>query len=604
MDRVFYNKMLQGAADILQQHIADVGREFAEGFMISHNPDTGPKVQGLTNYLITQMRRLNGRDTFVSDQQFYDVMFNYIKEVFNAWKIDMQRQQGGGFGMTGGNPGYGFSGGTPSIGRSTAHLSGGSLGGGLSGSTPSINGVRDIDAVRAEQARAAAAPPPVAAASFTAPSATQGFGMTSYVDHPLDKFQGKPVNLSKASEQLNWLGNTTTDRSIMLMRRWAHTAPEMPYIQMGQALARVYYDNELDVIKNIFKVVPKEFTSGLFCLEVFYNHITVLDMPTKDFASARDALTHAIREHNPKFDDTLNVYAVVMDVMNQMYKGPAKVFSAYLLEAVNRALWGSFGIKQSPKSRITFDDLEDLEVVLTTFKHPIMDAPNAPTILKETVNVALYNAILGFSEVMFTDPEFPLLDEMKASPAFPYSMAGVYADKAMIPESSSPLAATFTELMHQTYLKQKTVIRSIRSVVLTNILGQTLRTVQDTPTPIEPGVTDLLRKFAITYSSDAFSDTSVTYMYNNSIKPAVNQEKAWDSYVEDPEEYSTKESEQVSQLKEPSIPVDRTLFAIQYKVDPSQYLAAFKVCSVFDADEHSQPLQLSKAHIDNLHLTQ
>jgi len=96
-DAQFYTQKILPAADyVLRNNMNTLGQHFANEFMSEHDLNNGanPNVQRnasqLFNWVAQNAQRLNNGNLTVNDQQLFDIVGAYIKNVFDVWQRQMQ----------------------------------------------------------------------------------------------------------------------------------------------------------------------------------------------------------------------------------------------------------------------------------------------------------------------------------------------------------------------------------------------------------------------------------------------------------------------------------------------------------------------------------
>lgn len=599
-DTNIYNTYFDAAYQILQNNVNSFGQQFCQEFVTAHDIRTGNRysqnsVQQMYNSVTQYIQRItNGAPSF-DTQTLFNVMGEYLKHTFSEWQRSMaQRQNTGGFGGGGFSRPAGFSSPSGGFGQPSG------FGGGGFGQPRQTAGSHFIDS------GVATPPPPSQQSSFTnsAPVAANTNPiqeikiMPNVSPNPLDDLHGQTIDLNTKAAAPNWGNTEPHDSSIAMMAKTTiKSADQKVFINAYDGFEMTYFDNPMDVVRDFFRVAPDQFVAEHFVFRIFYNHVECINIPTLDFLEARK-----------KFIDSLNsnsgasVYSTVRSILDKMMHGPSMALADYLVKHINRHLKLSFGMAELPQLRISFGAIEDLDDLLgTTFNHKLLEVPGARDQIISLVNNAILNALTCYSDVMFTEENGRDIDIIRSSKVFPHSIANVYPSKDVIPSSGSPEAEKFFELMQVNELSSHTYVRSIRSVIVTNILGQAvLNTISDKPTLISSQIAAVLGTHTLNHHTRLSNEPQCRY-YDTDVYATAEED--YREYINNPEKYSLDRLNKVVDFNEPTLPVDQTVFCIQYKTSPKDYLVALDLCTVMNKPSDRPYTLLSKKNIVDLKIT-
>lgn len=592
-DHNVYGAILNAAFNILRNNGQQIPRQFAEGFMFDHDTKNGHQSQRnaaqLFDFVTREAQRLNnGQATIRDDQQLFGIVGLYVEDIFRRWAAT---QQGGGLG--GGMGGFrqsnmGFGGGS-SLGGGGGLFNRG--GGGMGFGQPSRTGPGShlmddvIEPAGSRQQQVQPQAQPVAqnsSLSFTSSTPKkEDVVMTQFSYNPLDDIPESGLDFAQVPEPVNWGIGKPNDNSIVMMGRHSLKTKDDRYvIRVCDGFERIYFNDPMDVAKDFFRIVPDFFLAESFIFRVFYNHVEEIDIPTKDFLDVRNKFVAAIDR-----DRERPVYNILMSIIDQMLHGPRKALVNYLVKHINRALALSCGMSANPATRISFTQIEDLEELLgTNFQHKLLEVPNARIMIAKIVNNAILNALTGCSDALFASSNANEIDVIKNSPVFPYSMPEVYPNKAAIPASGSPQAKKFFDQLHAHQLNHKTYVRSLRSVIFTNVLGQkVLPIVGDKPTLVNGQIAALFNQYNLPHLMQIRTNESQCSYYDETGQTGGGAEAEYAQFLEDPERYMNDETKRFIEREAPELPVDQTIFAIQFKKSPTEYLAALDLATTMDS---------------------
>ena len=425
--------------------------------------------------------------------------------------------------------------------------------------------------------------------------------MTSYTANPLDETYTKPVDLSSGRGQLNWGPIPGRDRGIVFLQGSIIKSPdERLVINRHDGFARIWTDSELDVVDLFFRECPDRYLAETFVFQLFYNHVEELAVSTAEFKSVRDEFLVAIEKNRD-----ISTYTTIITILDKLPHGPRMVMARYLVEHINRALRRAVGMEANPAMRIKFNQIEDLEELLgPNIDIPLLKIPGARTNITRAVNTAVFNALTGYSDVLFADQETFDPAIIKTSPVFPFSMDNVYPTKAIIPDKDSKLFPRFFEAMQKHQLSGKTFVRSIRSVIITNILGQqALSEITDKPKAIGGQIPALLNSYLPNFFGMPSRVRSECSEYDEFSATGEGDGADYEVYLENPSKYEAVETDKLSGSGIPSLPVDQSVFAIQYKKSPYDYLQPLDLLSTMDGSTGATRTILVRKEVTAIHPT-
>jgi hypothetical protein len=599
-DQGMYNKLYQAANDILMRNQQQLGVEFCRGFMDSHNLRAGQQAQQnaqtFFNYVLGLCQQQNGDTTIRNQEQLFQFVGVYIQ--FVGQRVSAASQQTRPIGSTFGNTGFGNTGGAfggGGFGQTTGAFGGGGFG---QGPMSSYSGEEILSTTPKPQAQPAATVATASPLSFD--NATSNMVMsTKMTDNPLDSVDESGAEFSVVEAPPTWESGQPKDRRIVLSAREdLKTSNRQHQIGRYNAFHQLVLDNPMDVVKDFFAIVPDELLGSNFIFKINYHHLDVINVPTQDFVDVRERCVSAIA-HDPNAP----LHKTVLSVLETMQRGPWKAMTSYLLERVNRALYLSARLAKDPHRFIKlgeFDDIEDL--LSSTFTHAVTNEPDGRHKLERIVGTAIWNALVMNTDAMFTGSSIPTA-AMQVSPAFPFSMEGVYPNKFSIPMETEALAETFISNMHTHQLNHKTYVLSKRAVTITNVLGKNvLPQLAGKPTVFTNSVASVLSTVAIPFSElnlreKQASSIGAVLPYLSSDAPSDQLE----SYYANPQEDTRQEINNFARKRADLFPVDHFIFAVQYGMKPEEFLTSLDVFTTIDSLGKSQAM-LAKKDVSTLHV--
>lgn len=596
IDPNFYNSILQ-----MSQHVAldntprEFAQRFANDFVAMHHPNdprSAQNVSALYNHTISQYNHFQNGQGPISPNDLAKYIFPYIEREFRSWYQQVSAR-GPGVGMTPGGYG-GYSGG----GYSGGSVSGGYVAPGRVSHTPGSHLSDDHTPSPAPAPTQQTAAP----ATTTAGPVTGAFTVspsTTFTNNPLDVLMNEKIRFNTVKAEANWgtdgVAQPKDDSIVIMDHRVIQSQDDKFSIERFHGFKRAYFNDPLDVAKDFFHIVPDTVLAVPFIFRMFYNHVEEIDISTESFLHVRDEFLAKLNRPGR----APSVYNVLKEVLNSLNYGATRAVSKYLTRQINRALFLACRRSERPEEYIEFEQIEDLEELLgSSFQNPILNVPNGRSAIVRLVNTAILNSFAGMTDVMFKRLTVRDVEIVKSSPVFPDEMAGIYPNKTIIPSGSMEEAVAFFAEFKEKRLNTKTYVRQIRSVIFTNILGQSvLSTLQDQPQAYSGEVPGLLNAFALDFFSEFDSNPDGLEMYDFGVSSDSVKEE-YDAYLRDPETYVSDERTKFSDRAIPELPVDQTIFAIQYKKDPKQYMQPVDLCITLDGDPGDGQTYLAKAKVD------
>jgi hypothetical protein len=352
---------------------------------------------------------------------------------------------------------------------------------------------------------------------------------------------------------------------------------------------RVRHGSPMSVINHFFKVIPDTFQANSFIARVFYTNIERLNVPSEimfDLVKRFDeGFGIDAPDHSP--------YDRIRKLLDRVPSGACRELSKYLVGHINRALFATFATEDRPTARIQFSSLDDLEQLLgIECKLPIIETDSARWFVRDLVNASITNALVGHARVMFKPENVPHFDRLKFSDVLPDEIPGVYPYRGMIPAESSADYAAFVSRFRERELENVTYIQSLRSVLITNILGNALSGIGTKPTHVAGQVPEMLLKYRIDWLKNISA--------NQALGTLDPEEKVplYDAAADDETSYWKKVASVYNPIKfDEAVPLDQTLFSVQYKTRPEDYIAAFNICTTMKG---TSTLYLSKTHFPSI----
>lgn len=609
-DESFYNTLMNIAYEYLKNNQQRYGQEFSELFISNHDLANGPQThnhaRNLYDYVQRAMQHLNG-SLQATNQQMFEIIAKYVEEIAVAVSNNQQRQRqmGGGFGQGGFGQQGGFGRqpnafGNNNGGFGTQNNGGfGQQGFGRQQQRPGSSSALRDDSVTPIQ-QAAPVTPQVSPIIPTMSTQIISPSTSTYVVNPLDSLSALKdgIDFSQVPEAPNWGETDAVDDSIVIMVKESYKSSDHKYVvRKASAFNRIYTNDELDVVNEFFRVSPATFQAENFLIEIFYNHVQVIDVPTKMFLETQDAFLNALNRE-------ATAYRAVIGVLNSMFHGPRMAMANYLVAHINRALYKCCRMTARPTTEINFTQIEDLEELLgTSFNHPILDIPNARTMLQDIVNNAIKAALSGYSAPMFTsDKDAMMSDIIRTSSAFPFAIANVYPAKTVIPSYGDKEFEAFYTAFSEQVLEHKTYVRSVRSVIISNIFGgQELSKIGSKAERIFGATMPFMSMFKTQYRGSIGIGRNETEQFDELFKNDI-PEQDYADYIQNPDAYLKQMKSRFSEIDPPRYPVDRTLYFVQFKKSPKDYLKAVDIITALDEpSERSSGIFVTK-DISALHL--
>jgi hypothetical protein len=596
IDMSVYTTIYQAATDILRNNVQQLGNDFCQGFLTSHDPRNGQQAQANTqklyDYVFNACRQLNNGSTTLQGNQLFEIVGEYIKGILQIVRNQGQQRQTG-FG----SGGFGSSGGGFSTGFSSGGFGSGSGGFGQQRQVP-MSSYTGADVIPPQDQQRQAAPVQAQQTSETIATSTVSFDIgtkpVNYAENPLDDITETGIEFIANETAPTWGSQKPKDRRIILASREnLKTSSKQHQIGRYGAYHQVIMDDPMDVVKDFFEVAPDDLLGSNFMFKITYQHLDVINVPTSDFVEIRRRCIEAVAH-----DAQTPIHRTVISVLENMQQRAYKAMTNYLIKHVNRALHLSARLTNDPTNYLKIGEFEDLNDLLSSsFVHPFTTAPDGRHKLEKIVGTAIWNAIVMNADAMFTSSAIPT-NAMQSSPAFPFSLDGVYPSKFAIPTSSEDTAEKFLERMNSHELMHRTYVLSKRAITITNILGKAvLPKIGDKPSIISNAVAGTLLSLKIPY-------TSLDLTRNNKITPVepyvpeVYPAELLQAYYDDHDTSEEDENTKFERLRPDLYPVDHTIFAIQYGKGPKEYLMALDVFDHIDMGLEKNQVILAKKDIE------
>lgn len=590
-----YQSMFEALYTVLRNNSASLGREFCEGFMFDYDPNNGQSsqqnAQHLYQYVSDQAQRLNGNASLREDQLFA-VIGNFVENIFNIYRQRGTVGQGGGFSnfqQRGPSLGFGNNGGF-SGGRT---MFGGNGNGGFNQPRPTPGSHLADDSI-VGVTRQATTPPASSSMSF-APMKVEESAV-KYSANPLDDLPNTGVEFSAVPTKANWGEEKAKDRRIVVTKRDDMKTRDNRFtVQRIGAFHQLIMNDPLQIVKDFFEVVPDSTLGVPFMARISYNHLSVIDVPTNDFQEIRVKCIEAISR-----DPNAVLHKTIKGILDTMQRGPWKSMTTYLVGHINRALHLASRLSSKPNIFIKINEFEDLDELLSSsFQHPFTAQPEGRYQLEQIVGSTLWNVLVQNTSAMFTDNAL-YTHAIQSSPAFPYSMEGVYPNKYSIPTQLEAAAETFLKNINAQELSKKTYLLSRRSVTVTNILGKSvLSNIVKDPSVINTPIADLLNSLVIPFNRPEGSRKQNIFdvtPYASEVYPSDQLEV----YYNSPSESENNEDTMFGRIPPVVFPVDQNIFAIQYGTKPEEYLMSLDVFSTIDNQMGQGQTILAKRFIPTL----
>lgn len=595
-DMAAYNTIFNAMRDILAQNMQQVGQDFAERFLNDYNPqmnrDSQNNAMNLYRWVIEQAQSRLGKTT-LNNSQLFELLGEFINEIFRQYRMAQPR---GGFG-NGFVSGAGYSG-FGSGNRFGSMNQGGGMFSQNQRTGPASHLADDSIAPSGGSMQNNTPRPTTMSDEVVTPMTTSVPQAVSYSVNPLDDYPdtAQGDNLAKVTEHPNWGEGRPKDNRIVLAARETLKSRDGRFaISRISAVHQEIINDPMTVVRDFFDIVPDQVLGTDFLAKIQYQHLEIIDVPTKEFSDIRQKCVEAVAE-NP---ETL-LHKTLMKTLDTMKAGSYKAITAYLTKQINRALELSARLSTNPKAFIqitTFDDVDEL--LSSSFQHEITRHPEGRIALERMVGAAIWNALVMNSDAMFTDGNIPT-NAMQTSPAFPFSMEDVYPAKSAIPIKSDAMADDFMKRLQEKELDHKTYILSRRSVVITNILGRkVLPLIHAQPSRIDNPIAAILNTLAANYTNVRIDARDA----GNPVKPIISEDYATDQleeYYEDKTAYAQSTADKTGRKIPVMLPVDQTIFAVQYGKSPSDYLMAMDVFTTIDNPVSQNQVILRKKTIPSI----
>lgn len=595
-DESFYmNTLLPGAHEYLANNERRYGTEFCHLFMNDHKSNRDLAVR-FSDAVANQAYRANGQVALRSDAQLFEFISNYIEEIASVHFNNQNRAHGGGFQGGFSRGGFGQTSGfqNSGFGRSTGGMA--NSGFGMSTRNMASQGVRD-DSITTQATVAPTTPQPAAAEPQRSAPVSMSFSMTEeYSRNPLDDMEDD-TRFNIQDEGKHWGHTPAKDNRLVITKKEALKTGDHKYvIHRCEGFARIYSNDLMEVVKLFFATAPEEFLAEHFIFKLFYNHVEEINVATDTFVDIQSGFLRSLDREDI-------AYKSIIDVVNTMPYGPRMAVANYLVGHINRALYKNFGMAIRPSTRIQIAQIEDLEELLgTSFSHPIMEVPDARDRLIAIVNNAIKSALSGYSSAMFTggnDQE--MIDIIRTSSVFPTTLDGVYPKKSLIPSSQDSDFGSFKRALEDNVLSGKTYVRSIREVIITNIFGERqLSVIGDKPTKVDGQIANMVASLKAYQSGTMTLGRNECERFDEMFQTDTRIEE-YEQFLKDPRKYVSQDVSRFSEIDMPTHPVDMTVFAIQFKKSPFDYIRAIDVVTSIDSRNDKNSGTFAFCHIPVIH---
>ena len=616
-DIKLYQTIYSAAAQLLQNNQTKFSRDFIQRFLNEHNPNNGQVGQAYSQRLFqftVEAAQSWYRTTRLTDEQLWQIVGEYVKKAAEAYRpVDA-----GGFGYSAPSgammqPAAAFGGTMQSSGFS--YMSGGAPEPAFGGGFASMTQPQPTPQPAMQQPQQ---PVPVN------PTKPEDQSLI-YTVNPLDDLKNVNIEFVPVSTKpifgygrdLSSLdhGDGQKDHRIVLTHRNELKVKDRPFtISQFNGFHQIIQNNPMDVVRDFFDVIPDSLLSTFFMFQMTYNHLDVIDVPTKTFVEIRDRCIHVVRRNNHQ-----PIHKQIREALGTAPHQHWRELTTYLTKHVNRALYLNGRMTEKLSSHLsisTFDDLDDL--LSSSFTHPLVTLPEGRYALEKIVSSAIWNALVTNTAPMFSDiamlddlDKIPALpssisiptNAMQSSNAFPFRMEGVYPSKYTIPVSSEGHLLEFCIKLQKNKLAKSTFLLSRRSVVITNILGGSiLPLIGQKPQAIDNAFANQLKRYDPVYSRFDVDDDDIAA---SDVKPYMNENyptDQWDAYTENREDYLEQERYRFSHSRPAEFPVDQALFLIQYGQKPENYMTSIDVFSSIDQPK-GYPVIMAKRPMDMIKLT-
>jgi hypothetical protein len=417
------------------------------------------------------------------------------------------------------------------------------------------------------------------------------------VTNPLDTLATTGVSFSAVGGRPVWSFNEgAKDDRIVVAQRIDHKTQDQRFqIVDIEAIHQQILNDPMDVLKDFFEIVPKSTLGDTFMVNIQYNHLDVVDVPQDDFLRVQELCREAYNDNQGK-----SLYTRIMDVLDTMQAGPYRAMLAYLKDHVNRALYLSCRLAERTDKFLSIDVLGDLSDLLDpTYQGTFAMVPGGKQRLETIVTNALWNALARNVSPLFGDGEINT-HALQSSPAMPFSIPGVYPNKYAIPTADDSMAGDFKTRLKEKVLSKSTYLLSRRSVMITNVLGDSvLDRMGDMPGKFESASGKFLKGYAIPYARHIDNP-------GTPVKPFVSEEypgTQLEAYYDSAKDFSEALSAKASSTRRPADPLDQTIFALKYGTSPKTYLAALDVFSVIDDKLGQEEVLLARKPIVSMKTT-
>jgi hypothetical protein len=604
-DQTAYLVMLNAAYDLLGKNAGRLGQQFCEGFMRDYDLANGRQseanAQHLFSFVAQEASRKYGTAS-ISDEQLFDIIGTYISETFSRYSRSNMGNQGNPFGGNQRGFGSGGFGGSTPFGQS--QQAPGFLGGNQRGfgmNTPGKMGpgahlMGDIE----RPTPVFQQPVQAAPVSFVAEPQVQvrSNTHTKFNENPLDEFPDTGENYTEVLTGNCWGDENPKNRDIVVMDSHDLKVRDPKYaIRRAEAQHMCILDNPLDVVKDFFKIIPESIKAKPYIYRIHYNHLDTLNIPTSEYIDLCSTIDNVLTINA----GDVSFYKSILSSLNTLNKGAWVTISNYLVKHINRGIYLACRLHGHPTTTISIETVDDLEELLSdTFKHSLMSVADGRNKVQKIVESAIYNALGEATGALFTDETYYPTKAIKSSPAFPNELRGVYPDKNLIPDIESPHFTSFVEALEKYELRHRTYLLSRRSVVVTNILGgRVLGNLSNTPMLFDGTIPNFLTKYTMNHLATRVTRGPLPEYKLKNRKIYRDTSHTLEDFYSGNKPYDQDVERVVDLPSYDSLPVDTSIFAVQYGGKPEEYIASIDVFSTLD-DNKTVSTMLAKRQVQTM----
>lgn len=598
MDETVYQSIYNVITDVLNRNVQQLGQEFCRSFAAEYNPRNGQtgynNAQFLLNTVTQQAQRLNG-NSIVQPDQLFQIVGGFIQETFNQYANQVRQRQNMGQGSGFNTGGFGSSGGFGSgFGRSSSpgfNTQPGRQGPGSHLADDTAN-----QTAPTPQAQSASAPAPITLDKTKPETAS-----VVYKANPLDELEDSSADFASVKNKPIWGDEKAKDNRIVITQRYDLKSHRFIINRFG-ALHQLILDDPMTVVKDFFDIVPDQTLGTPFLFKILYNHLDTLEVPTEAFVAIRKSCIDTVIQAQER-KESIVLHKQIGKILESLPTGQWKALTGYLVYHINRALYLNARLTANIKGSIkisTFDDVNDL--LSSSFNHPLTTYPDGRRILEAIVGGVLWNVLVANTSIMFNENTVPT-HALQSSPAFPFSIDQVYPNKFSIPMDNEENAQQFMTNLKEHELNQRTYLLSRRSVVITNGLGKTiLPFITKDATIINNPLAQVLNQCSVDYGSIS-PDPHDT---NDVIEPFVSEgypSQELENYYSNPNDYVIEDQSRLTRIAPTKHPIDQTVFAVQFGMDPKDYLMAFDIFTTIDNSLGKAQMILAKKQVSSIKTT-